>query len=389
MKINPITVIIIASVIYPILRGIIFGFSAYNAKRDIASIGTSISFALAIYIGVKYLKNIFIVNEHNVINKIAQILPDKLASSLQSNPVIIYVLALLLIIYLIYKLIEIIIIYLISFTIYQVIDKIESSIRNKNFVLRRIIGALIEIPRAICYLLVVLLFLNVASMISSNRQFNNYLSTSNIYGYFCKQFVTPITNSNVAKKLPQIIGDSVKVVVRQGDTNNVSNGENLSNTIVYYNGVTLDQAVKSNESIDNFSKKVVHGYSGTIDKAKALYDWEGSSITYDYNKASSVLNNDYDVKSGAIPTFDTRTGICFDYASLYVAMCRANNIKVRLVTGEGFNGVNWISHAWNMVYLPETKEWINVDTTFAKGGNYFNNKMFDLDHRNAKIIGEW
>jgi hypothetical protein len=42
-----------------------------------------------------------------------------------------------------------------------------------------------------------------------------------------------------------------------------------------------------------------------------------------------------------------------------------------------------------MVYIPEEGKWINVDTTFSKGGNYFNTRMFDLDHRNAKIIGEW
>ncbi len=70
-------------------------------------------------------------------------------------------------------------------------------------------------------------------------------------------------------------------------------------------------------------------------------------------------------------------------------MCRANNIKVRLVTGDGFNGANWVSHAWNQVYISDLNQWINVDTTFAKGGNYFNNKMFDLDHKNANIIGEW
>lgn len=389
VKISPITLIIIFSFLYPILRGIIFGFSAYNSKRDIAGIGSSISFVLSIYICVKYLKNIFIDREQDIFNKVVGNLPNNLGSFLQSNPIVIYVFALVIVICLLYKLLEIIIIFFINLTIYQLIDKIEICIRNKDFIFRRIIGAVIEIPRAICYFLVVLLFLNLTSMISSNKQFNNYLSDSNVYKYFCKQLITPITNSNVAKKLPEIIGDSLKVVVKQNDGNKVSNGGNLGDTIVYYNGVTLDQAVKSNASIDDFSRRIVHGYTSTLDKAKALYDWEGSGITYDYNKANSVLNNDYNVKSGAIPTFNTKTGICFDYASLYVAMCRANNVKVRLVTGEGFNGVSWVSHAWNMVYIPETNQWINVDTTFAKGGNYFNSRVFNLDHRNAKIIGEW
>lgn len=70
-------------------------------------------------------------------------------------------------------------------------------------------------------------------------------------------------------------------------------------------------------------------------------------------------------------------------------MARANNMKVRLITGEGFNGINWVSHAWNQVYIPEGNQWINVDTTFYKGGDYFNSKRFQLDHRDSQIAGEW
>ncbi|KAJ49331.1 membrane-bound protein [Clostridium tetanomorphum DSM 665] len=70
-------------------------------------------------------------------------------------------------------------------------------------------------------------------------------------------------------------------------------------------------------------------------------------------------------------------------------MCRANNLKVRLITGQGFNGVSWVSHAWNQVYIAEENKWINVDTTFYKGGNYFNSKRFDLDHKDSSIAGEW
>lgn len=254
-------------------------------------------------------------------------------------------------------------------------------------------GALVQIPRAICYLLVVLLALNFASMFSVNSQFNKYLSSSNTYKYLCQQFVIPATNSSVAKKLPKIIDDSVSIVVKQNNLENLPNGKisdtSPGRTIVYYNGVTLDEGIKSNQQINNFARNLVDAEGNTTSKAKKLYDWEGQNIAYDYNKANLVLNNNFDIQSGAIPTFESRKGICFDYATLYVAMARANNIKVRLVTGEGFNGVSWVSHAWNMVYIPETDKWINVDTTFSKGGNYFNSRIFDLDHRNAKIIGEW
>jgi hypothetical protein len=59
------------------------------------------------------------------------------------------------------------------------------------------------------------------------------------------------------------------------------------------------------------------------------------------------------------------------------------------MTGEGFNGVSWVSHAWNEVYIPEEDKWYKVDPTFFKGGNYFNSRRFDLDHRDAKVAGQW
>jgi transglutaminase-like putative cysteine protease len=151
----------------------------------------------------------------------------------------------------------------------------------------------------------------------------------------------------------------------------------------------LDQGVESNSKIDEFSRQLTENEKSTIEKSKTIYDWIGSNISYDHEKANDVLNNNFDVSSGAIPTFNTRKGICFDYSCLYVAMARANNIKVRLIIGEGFNGVSWVSHAWNQVYIPEQQRWINVDTTFYRGGNYFDSKRFDLDHRNSQVVGEW
>ncbi|MFT8315929.1 MAG: transglutaminase-like domain-containing protein [Clostridium sp.] len=393
MKVNPVTLIIIISFCYPILKGLLLGFSSYSAKRDMENIIGSISFILAVYIGIKYVRNIFIGNENGVVNKMISYLPDNIAYYFQSKPMIIYLIVIPIAIYVIYKIINVILMFINNITIYHLIDGIESLVRNKSYVFRRIMGALVQIPRAICYLLVVLLALNFASMFSVNSQFNKYLSSSNTYKYLCQQFVIPATNSSVAKKLPKIIDDSVSIVVKQNNLENLPNGKisdtSPGRTIVYYNGVTLDEGIKSNQQINNFARNLVDAEGNTTSKAKKLYDWEGQNIAYDYNKANLVLNNNFDIQSGAIPTFESRKGICFDYATLYVAMARANNIKVRLVTGEGFNGVSWVSHAWNMVYIPETDKWINVDTTFSKGGNYFNSRIFDLDHRNAKIIGEW
>ncbi len=70
-------------------------------------------------------------------------------------------------------------------------------------------------------------------------------------------------------------------------------------------------------------------------------------------------------------------------------MCKANDIPVRLIVGEGYNGMSWVSHSWNEVYIKEMDKWVNVDSTFYNAGNYFDNDTFNSEHRNRKIAGEW
>ena len=57
--------------------------------------------------------------------------------------------------------------------------------------------------------------------------------------------------------------------------------------------------------------------------------------------------------------------------------------------GKGFDGSDWVNHAWNEVYIDETNEWIQVDTTFGETGNYFDIEDFEQDHRREKIIWEF
>lgn len=164
---------------------------------------------------------------------------------------------------------------------------------------------------------------------------------------------------------------------------------NNANIIIYYNGVTLDEGIKSSEDIDNKALEITKGLSSDREKAKKLYAWVGSNIRYDYDKADKALSAAGISNSGAIEAFRTRAGICFDYACLYIAMLSANNIGSRLVTGDAFDGINVGPHAWNEVYLEDEDKWIKVDPTFYMAGDYFDNADFDKDHLNPQIAGEF
>ena len=162
-----------------------------------------------------------------------------------------------------------------------------------------------------------------------------------------------------------------------------------NNIIIYYNGVRIEEGIMSSEEIDSKAIELTKGCTSDREKARILYSWIGSNLEYDYDKAKIALSNERVEDSGAISAWTTRKGICFDYSCLYVAMARANKLKVRLVTGDGFDGSQYGPHAWNEVYLEDEKKWIPLDTTFYSAGDYFDNYDFYNEHIKDSIAGEW
>lgn len=161
------------------------------------------------------------------------------------------------------------------------------------------------------------------------------------------------------------------------------------NIIIYYNGVTLEDGIKSNIEINKKASDIVKTAKSDRERAKRIYSWVGSNINYDFDKAERALGKEGINNSGAIEAWNTRQGICFDYACLYVAMGKAVGLKTRIITGEAFDGTSYGPHAWNQAYLEDEGIWINLDPTFYLSGDYFDNKDFNNDHLNAEIAGEW
>ena len=211
-------------------------------------------------------------------------------------------------------------------------------------------------------------------------------------------FNSSLTNSFLENGIKQETGiinegqyssadDNVFLNKRQG-----AEGDS-SKDVIIYNGITIDEGIKSNENINNKAIQLTKNAKSDREKAKILYTWIGSNIKYDDNKAQKVINGKESSdmpESGAIIAFENRSGICFDKACLYVAMSRAVGLKVRLIGGQILedNG-QYSGHAWNQAYIKEENRWINVDTTFYEGGNYyFDSELFD-DHKVEDIAGEW
>lgn len=107
--------------------------------------------------------------------------------------------------------------------------------------------------------------------------------------------------------------------------------------------------------------EVCAGAGDDVDRIAAIFEYVADNISYDKELAATV-------QSGYIPdpdsTLASGKGICFDYASLFAAMCRSQGIPARLVVGYAEPN---IYHAWNEVYTEETG-WITPELFLKKKG---------------------
>lgn len=100
------------------------------------------------------------------------------------------------------------------------------------------------------------------------------------------------------------------------------------------------------------------GLTDPAEKVQKIYDYLVWYLDYDNAKAKTV-------PKGYIPDLDEilelKKGICFDYAGLMAAMCRAQGIPVRLVIG--YVQPDGVYHAWNQAYY--NGQWNWLDATFG------------------------
>ncbi len=92
------------------------------------------------------------------------------------------------------------------------------------------------------------------------------------------------------------------------------------------------------------------------EKAYAIYDWIVRNISYDFSVVGKL-------ESGYVPnpqeTYETRKGICSDFAALFASLCRSQGIPCKVALGYYIKSEYY--HAWNEVKL--NGEYILVDTS--------------------------
>lgn len=221
-------------------------------------------------------------------------------------------------------------------------------------------GTLIGCGRAL--LLIACLF--VFTAMYPDSAFTKYVQSSGIYMQGATQVIEPVGGELLVSRLPVF----AKAVGQE------------FNQILQRKYEVIDARIPAD--IAEAAKQITTGREGDEAKARALYQWVGSRVQYDWDKVELYEQKREWKEQTPEQTFATRKGVCIDYSRLYAVMARAVGLDAKVVTGLGYDGQGGYGpHAWNEVFLAERQEWIPLDSTWmSSGGNWFDPPAFDKTH---------
>ncbi len=129
--------------------------------------------------------------------------------------------------------------------------------------------------------------------------------------------------------------------------------------------ITTDPVQKT--ELIAFSNSLVQGLTTTEDKVYAIYQWVSQNINYSYDSVNFSLWEAY----------ETKTGVCHQYAELMNELLRAQNIPSLYVGGYYFGSYRDFEsltepkevtessrHGWNYVYVNDS--WLILDATHKR-----------------------
>ncbi|MFC7678229.1 transglutaminase domain-containing protein [Paenibacillus sp. GCM10028914] len=268
-----------------------------------------------------------------------------------------------------YSLIIFILRLLVSLTIGGRLGLFGSRDEKPATVASRMAGAGIGVVMGAVRGIIVIAILFIWVSLYPDHSFSRYVESSPVYKQGAQAVIEPLSGSLIREKLP-VFTQSVQ--------------EEL-NGIMQQKYEVVDHAIP--EGIEQTAAHVVKGAETDEEKARKLYDWVGTRVSYDYDKVKLYEEQRIWREQTPQDTYDTRSGVCIDYARLYAMMARSQDLKVRVVTGRGYDGQgSYGPHAWNEVYLREKQQWIPLDPTWAQSGNWFNSPRFNETHIKEHVL---
>lgn len=198
-----------------------------------------------------------------------------------------------------------------------------------------------------------------------------------------RDFIPLMGSGNYTVKVYEHVSGKNFALILSGEFNVSMKNEN--DTFLYPNKYV--NFTKSSDCVKK-AAELCAGKNGDVEEIAAVFGYIAENISYDKQLAATV-NTTSKGGNAYIPdpdrTLSSGKGICFDYASLFAAMCRSRGIPARLVIG--YADPN-IYHAWNEVYTDETG-WITPDLFLKKKGYNIADATFYASNSDKKKISEY
>ncbi|MFI2857844.1 transglutaminase domain-containing protein [Paenibacillus sp. JSM ZJ436] len=244
--------------------------------------------------------------------------------------------------------------------------------RNKegsSSLISRSAGALIGVLLGVGRGMIIIALLFICVSLNPASEFSRYVEASPLYKQGAQAVIEPLSGSLVQRQLP-VFKQSVQKEL---------------NGIMQKKYEVIDHAIP--EGIEQTAAYITEDAVTDEEKARMIYDWVGTRISYDYDKVEMYEQQRIWKEQTPQDTYDTRLGVCIDYARLYAMMARSQELEVRVVTGGGYNGEGGFGpHAWNEVYLSEQDKWVPLDPTWAPSGDWFNPPRFSETHIKEEVF---
>ena len=119
--------------------------------------------------------------------------------------------------------------------------------------------------------------------------------------------------------------------------------------------LTNGQATLWNTATVKLADEICVDCDTDAEKVKATHEWMIHNFEYDYECEPFIQY--FNVHK----TLSTRKGICYDFAHLFAALCRSQNIPCYVLDGTKLDDANY-HHTWNRVYFNDS--WWDMDVTF-------------------------
>ncbi|MGA8942524.1 MAG: transglutaminase-like domain-containing protein [Thermoactinomyces sp.] len=110
--------------------------------------------------------------------------------------------------------------------------------------------------------------------------------------------------------------------------------------------------------LQRLSRQITRHASTPREKARAIYRYVATTMTYDMEK---FRNNEFHWSDSALKSLRTKKGVCQDYVFLTIALLRAADLPSRFVEGEAGGQ----QHAW--VEVQVDGRWLVMDPTWGSG----------------------